>query len=310
MVAFADVKRVEISELIPTVHAQLDRLCQLTKAFREVQEALEGDEFGKGRRFVGKALSLRYHVHKFRDTHPAAVTAFNEYLERLKRAYFGEWRLLLLMRFLDPSVQFQEGQTCSDAEFQAVKMLLANLVHAQTQADTATHPGEPRDKMERGSDNFTTYVPTGRPDPVSPADQIDLCSRICGSCQHAKDFWEHSPPEMRQLSLVAFRVLGLLTTSASVKRSFSVARAISGDDQLAHKQSTVSSRVPICANWSIAEPLLREMLATPVRLRSLMACEAGSEAGAWRLAVHPDDQQNLKNYVGVWSRRRRQRRSQ
>jgi hypothetical protein len=75
-----------------------------------------------------------------------------------------------------------------------------------------------------------------------------------------------------------------------VERAFSVARAICSDYQLAQKQSTVSSRVLIRANWTIAEPLLREMLATPVRLRSLMACEAAREGGAWRLTVHWDDQ--------------------
>jgi hypothetical protein len=169
-------------------------------------------------------------------------------------------------------------------------MLLASLVQAQTRADAATRPADPRDDIEPGSDDFTTYVPTGRPDAVSPADQIDLYSRIRGSCEHAKDFWEHSPPEIHQLSLVTFRVLGLLTTSASVERAFSVARAICSDYQLAQKQSTVSSRVLIRANWSITEPLLREVLATPVRLRSLMAREGAGEGGAWRLVAHPHDQ--------------------
>jgi hypothetical protein len=195
MVAFTDVEHVEISGLNPTVHAQLDHLCKLTKAFREVSEAVEGDQFGNGSRFVGKALSLRYHVHKFRDTHPAAVKAFEEYFECFKRAYAGEYRMLLLMTFLDPSVQFQEGRTWSDVEFSAVKMLLASLVQAQTQPDAATHLGDPRDDIEPGSDDFTTDVPTGRPDAISPSDQIDLYSRIRGRREHAKDFWEHSPAE-------------------------------------------------------------------------------------------------------------------
>jgi hypothetical protein len=75
-----------------------------------------------------------------------------------------------------------------------------------------------------------------------------------------------------------------------VEQAFSIARAICSDDQLAQKQSAVSSRVFIRANWGITEPLLREVLATPVRLRSLMARGAARESGAWHLAVHPDDQ--------------------
>jgi hypothetical protein len=100
MVAFADVEYLEISELNPAFHDPLDRPCKLTTAFRKAQEARKGDEFGNGNRFVGKAISLRYHVHKFRDTHPAAVTAFEECFEHFKRAYAGEYRPLLLMTFL------------------------------------------------------------------------------------------------------------------------------------------------------------------------------------------------------------------
>jgi hypothetical protein len=54
-VAFADLEHLEIPELNPTVHDWLDRLYKLMKAFREAQEAFEGDEFGHGSRFVGKS---------------------------------------------------------------------------------------------------------------------------------------------------------------------------------------------------------------------------------------------------------------
>jgi hypothetical protein len=64
-------------------------------------------------------------------------------------------------------------------------MLLASLVQAQTRADAATHPADPRDDTEPGGDDFTTYAPTGRPHAVSSADEIDLHSRIRGSCEHA-----------------------------------------------------------------------------------------------------------------------------
>jgi hypothetical protein len=124
-------------------------------------------------RFVEKALSLRSHVHKFRETHRGAVMAFDEYFECLKRAYDRESRLLLLITFPDPSVQLQEGRTCSDAEFQAVKMFLATLVQAEPQADAAMRPGDPRQETEPASDDFTTHIPTDGPDGVSAADQID-----------------------------------------------------------------------------------------------------------------------------------------
>jgi hypothetical protein len=57
---------------------------------------------------------------------------------------------------------------------------------------------------------------------------------------------------------VALRVLGVLATSASVERAFSVARSVTGEYQMATRQETVSTRVMIQANCRIAQPLLEE----------------------------------------------------
>jgi hypothetical protein len=84
---------------------------------------------------------------------------------------------------------------------------------------------------------------------------------------------------------VANRILRLLTTSASVERAFSRARAACSDYQMAQKQETVSSRVLICANWAIAEPLLQDIVAAPVRSRGN---ELERETVPWRMGVHTE----------------------
>jgi hypothetical protein len=193
------------------------------------------------------------------------------------------------MTFLDPSVQFREGRTCMKAECEGVMSLLVSLIQARIDAETATHADDPCDDVEPGSDDFTSDVPSGPPGVGSPREQIDLDHRIRDSCQQSRDFWHHSQPELSQLSFVAFHLLGLLTTSASVKRVFSVARAICTDSQLAQKQETIFSRVLIRANWDIAEPLIRDMLGTSGRFCSQVADDPGPEIPAWPLGVDGDD---------------------
>jgi hypothetical protein len=99
-------------------------------------------------------------------------------------------------------------------------------------------------------------------------------------------FWHRAPPELSQLSVVAHRILGMLTTSASVERAFSRARWVCTDYQLGQKQETVSYRVLICATWAIAEPLLRDVVALPRRLRANVGNELERETVPWRLEVY------------------------
>jgi hypothetical protein len=68
--------------------------------------------------------------------------------------------------------------------------------------------------------------------------------------------------DLRALSVVAIKILSLLGRSASVERSFSTARQICSDYQMAMKQETIAARAMIQVNWRVAQPLLRDVLAT------------------------------------------------
>jgi hypothetical protein len=284
MVDFAQQEKLVIPELTSPVLANIGNLYQLTTRFEVAQRVLETDEIGSGSYFIGHLLTIRYLVHKYADTQALAVQEFDRYFEKFKGKYSDEYRILLLMTYLNPSTQFQVGRTCSEPEFDGMRNTLAELVEEQIAIET-TGTQEIDDHGEPGSDDFSSYILSSQQRTiVRPQDQIGLYQQIRDSCQHSKDFWDRPPPELNQLSVVANRILRLLTTSASVERAFSCARAVCTDYQLAQKQETVSSRVLICANWGIAEPLLREVLAVPVRYVN----DLERESVPWRMGVHTE----------------------
>jgi hypothetical protein len=94
------------------------------------------------------------------------------------------------------------------------------------------------------------------PRPFGADEQDSFYARACGSAFHPLNYWQHTPAEFKHLVSVALKVLGFLSTSASVERAFSVARSVITDYQRAITQETVSPRVMIQANWRIAQPLL------------------------------------------------------
>jgi hypothetical protein len=77
---------------------------------------------------------------------------------------------------------------------------------------------------------------------------------------HPISFWQNAPSELKSLSRLALKFLGLLGTSASVEQTFSVARSITADDRMAMAQETVSARTMVQANWEIAAPFLVDIL--------------------------------------------------
>jgi hypothetical protein len=74
-----------------------------------------------------------------------------------------------------------------------------------------------------GSDDFCTYVTASQPPIVGSQQQIATDAGIRDAHLHAIAFCFTPPPELRQLSAVAIRILGPLARSASVERVFSVA---------------------------------------------------------------------------------------
>jgi hypothetical protein len=53
-----------------------------------------------------------------------------------------------------------------------------------------------------------------------------------------------------------------------VERSFSIARVVHGEYQMAMAQETISARVMIQAYWDLVEPLVKEALEMPDHVRT------------------------------------------
>jgi hypothetical protein len=97
---------------------------------------------------------------------------------------------------------------------------------------------------EPATDDFHTVVPsTG------------------ASAFHLLNYWQNTPAELKHFASVALKLVGFLSTSASVERAFSVARSVATDCQMTMTQETVSARVMIQANWRVARSLLANVLA-------------------------------------------------
>jgi hypothetical protein len=143
--------------------------------------------------------------------------------------------------------------------------MLESLVDMQLVQNT---PCDQEIAGEPGSNDFHTYFTTSQSETLLPIEQITWYGGIRDTRFHSKDFWLNTPLEVQQLKNVALHVLGSLGTSASVERSFSIARMICGEHQMAMAQETISARVMIQANWDHAEPLLKEALEMPHHIRT------------------------------------------
>jgi hypothetical protein len=78
--------------------------------------------------------------------------------------------------------------------------------------------------------------------------------------------------------------------SASVERSFSLARAVCAAYRLAMKPETIRARVLIRANWRVAEPLLLQVLEmTPEDRAGLVRAREHSGRTGWREYVFAEE---------------------
>jgi hypothetical protein len=286
MIEFADRERWHIAELTQGVHEHLVLLHDLTRVVHEAQVTLESDLFGTGSQFIGALLSVRHHIHKFGEIHPVAVQAFDDELVRFKGEYGQEYCVFLLMTFLDPSTQFVVGRTCTEEEFVRMLDLLERLVRQDIDSRVA---GDGVEDVEPASDDFRTFFSL----PIGNA--LDAGAQIRAYCElrrirpHPRDYWRTCGPELTNLASIARRFLGALTTSASVERSFSLARAVCADFRLAMKPETITARVLIRANWTIARPLLVRVLEMSPEARvEIVRAREHSGRTAWREAVFQD----------------------
>jgi hypothetical protein len=142
---------------------------------------------------------------------------------------------------------------------------------------------------EPANDDFHRFVPLACARPFGADEQVSFDARRRASAFHPLNYWQHTPAELRHLASLALKVLGFLSTSASVKRAFSVARSVAVAYRMAMTQETVSARVMIQANWRVAEPRLANVLVMGRAGWSQAYCELEqrqvTQHTSWRLDI-------------------------
>jgi hypothetical protein len=254
MVAFAQQEHKNVPELNPQVFNDLQLLHALTGAFVDAQHKLESNDFAAGSLFLSHFNSIMEAIDQFSPWEPDAVRMAHEYADEFRVDYAVEWNVFTLMTFLNPSLQWIPGTTCTDREWNEISQTLAVLVQRRIDelGDVPVQP-PPRD--------FHSYFSSGPVERLSPEVQIDryLQRRTTGSPAPLQ-YWFHPLPELTHLAGVAIGILALLATSSSMERGFSVARHCASEWQMAMLPETLSTRVLIQANWDKAGTALLEVL--------------------------------------------------
>jgi hypothetical protein len=258
MEEFPQEEQLAMPELNERVRTDLVRLQKLAEAFVFAQKELESDEFGTGSLFISHVLTLEHRLSAFKECQREAHDSASQNIYFLRSDYEWECDVCIMMAFLNPSVQFRVGCTCSQDAYDLMRDVLAHLAQAEIERDVdqiLIAPDEP------ASDDFHSFVPSGPARLYGEDEQISMYARTRASVFHRLSYWQSTPAELKHLMIVALKVLRFLSTSASVESAFSIARSVTSDFQMAMKQETMSVRVMIQANWRIAQPLLADVLA-------------------------------------------------
>jgi hypothetical protein len=218
MVSFAAEEGWVLPELSETVQSDICRLRDLTSAFVAAQKDLESDDSAAASRFVPHLLLIRRRMERFREDEPGALQAVAGYIEGLAERYRGEWDVFELMTYLNPSLQWEMGRTCSETTYDRIRGLLIELVQRQLDLQPVASVDDPP------SDDFFTPRGFATGGTLAAVGQVDHYHHIRTHGVQPLGFWFGCAAGLRPLSVVATNILSLLGTSASVERSFSAAR--------------------------------------------------------------------------------------
>jgi hypothetical protein len=247
MVAFAQQEHQNVPELNPQVFNDLQLLNALTGAFVDAQLKLESNDFAAGSLFLSHFHTIVDAIDRFGPFEPDAVATAHAYIDEFRTSYAVEWSVFTLMTFLNPSLQWVVGRTCSDQDMENISRTLTVLVQRRID-EQAAGPPPPAVLTD-----YHTYYASGPVELLEPAAQVAryLQRRTTGS-PAALVYWVRPPPELIHLAAVARGILALLATSSSMERGFSVARHSASEWQMAMLPETFSTRVLIQANWDKA----------------------------------------------------------
>jgi hypothetical protein len=120
MESFARDENFAIPQLNAAVRGDLHRLRDLTSAFVAAEKDLEGDNFAAASRFIPHLLQIRKTLDQFFLHEPDVLRAVDDYIHRLQTYYANEWHLLIVMTYLNPSLQWEIGRICTQEEFSVI----------------------------------------------------------------------------------------------------------------------------------------------------------------------------------------------
>jgi hypothetical protein len=181
MVEFRRKEQWDMPELSENVWTDLHQLQTLAAVCAIAQKELESDEFGTGSLFINYLLRLECRLGDFRECEPELRHSTIEYIVQQRRDY--EWRcdIYILMAFLNPSIQFRVGRTCSEEVYERVRATLIPLIQGEIDGDvdyTRAMPEEP------ASDDFRSFIPSEQPDVFSAEEQVSISRRTRASASH------------------------------------------------------------------------------------------------------------------------------
>jgi hypothetical protein len=114
----------------------------------------------------------------FQEREREAHDSGSQYIYRLRSDYEWECDVYIMMAFLNPSVQFRVGRTCSQDASDRMRDALAHLMQAEIERDSdqiLIAPDEP------ARHDFHSFVPSGPAGLYGADEQISMYARTRAS---------------------------------------------------------------------------------------------------------------------------------
>jgi hypothetical protein len=326
MEAFARITDMFAPDLTPDVHETTLALERVLRKFVRAQNRLESDSFATGSAFAGHLTAIQDRIRLFKMQFKVRTTKFESYVRELIAGFQRQWHVLVLQTLLNPSLKF--GTPISPIEPKTREVVIRLLVSlVETEIDAARTRAEQeagdRDQVqaraaaeaqahETGQETEMDEEPSSeiylefRPSEIAPwvpaDDQVSTYLGMRETGRYDLDLWSSVTPMMVELRIVALKVLSILTTSASAERAFSVGALLCGDYQMAMSETTVSARLMVQANWSIAAQFVPEVLSLGPRGWAAWETAYRSKKKKWVSRAKMPSAADRSETIALWGR--------
>jgi hypothetical protein len=196
IVHFAEEEQLTMPGLNDKVKADLGRMQKLSAAFTAGQKQVESLGFSIDSLFISNLLALERRFGDFRECEPEAHDAVVSYIHQLRSDSEGECDIFIRIAFLNSSVQFQMGRTCSQEAYERARDALTDLVQMEIDLDIdlnniCTVPEEP------ASGDFHILIPSTCARPFGADEQVSFYARVRASAFHPLNYWQPTPAELK-----------------------------------------------------------------------------------------------------------------